>query len=596
MKTPKRGYEFQNVKAPKVPYSVFNLSHKNKLTTKYGALTPTLMLPTIPGDKARVNLSEFTRSMPMLAPIMHNIDIYHHFYYLPWRIIWPEFDDLRTSDTQDLMEFPMFCFRGGSSAANFDYYLGTGSLADYLNVQTSYAPDLENKNLGSFTDDIYVNALPFFAYAKIWNEYYRDENLQDPLPELNPLDFKSPLVIDMNESPGDAVEGTSGTFYDKIFQMQFRAFRKDYFTSALPWEQKGPDVTLSIGDSAPIIGEARLIGGLVSGTIMNTSRIVAGSVLSADDDAVNDAHFTTSRIGNTAGFQQTLQDLTPNGDRTAYVKGEVSTQIPNLQVNTTNLTADLSSATALTINELRRLNMLQRWEELEARGGSRPIEQTLAHFGEYEDDLRLQRPQYLGGMKSPLTISEVLQTSATDEHAESTPLADMAGHGVSADSSFIFKNKFKEFGCIICITSVLPEANYMQGIDRFYLSRDRYDLPWPLFAHMGEQPIYNAEIYNNGVPLSVEADEPVFGYAPRYSEYKYIPDRIHGELRTTLNYWHMARLFSIDPNLNSQFVTTEDFTNTLRNFAVNDEDPIVMQLAFNINMARHLPLWSTPKL
>lgn len=514
---------FNQGMASKPKRSMFDLGHERKFSMNMGQLIPILCEEVVPGDTFQMNTEVLMRLAPLVSPVMHRVNVYTHFFFVPNRLIWDEWKDFITGGDKGNKNpvFPHFLLNGASSS-----YFAPGTLADYLGIAT-----------GNLTEAGYkINALPFRAYANIYNEYYRDQNLQDPIEFL-------------------LSSGTSNGDWPLVRDVRTRAWEKDYFTSALPWTQKGGDVTLPMSGDAPV--KLRAPGQIGTQKFLNADTRVPFS----DEDVMSGANGS----------------LKPSFAQNGVID-------PG---NT--LYADLSQVSSSTIEELRRATKLQMWLEKNARSGSRYIEQILAHFGVRSSDARLQRPEFLGGGKTPVTISEVLQTSSTDA---SSPQANMAGHGIAVGNSHSFKKFFEEHGYVIGIMSVLPRTAYQQGTRRVFKKFDRFDYYWPEFAQLGEQPVYNYELFDQH---GVFDDNQTFGYQSRYSEYKYIPSSVHGDFKSNLSYWHMGRQFANLPTLNEEFIKADP---THRIFAVSDptKAKLYVQIYNNLKAIRPMPYFNVPNL
>lgn len=534
---------FNSIRAKKPNRNVFDLGHERKFSMNMGQLVPILCQEVVPGDSFRVNTEMMLRFAPMLAPIMHRVNVYTHYFFVPNRLLWNQWEDFITGgeDGTSVPVFPTLNF----NSRNMKKLLTVGSLADYMGIPV--VPDNVTPVNG-----MAVNALPFRAYQLIYNEFYRDQNLQDP------------VAINLNSGVATLVET------DELCTLRNRAWEKDYFTSALPWAQRGGEVTLPLSGDANVYYDSE-VGS--SQKLVSAEQGLPGPV-------------ATKGIAS---------KLSTGGGESYLITQESLTETPdyvNIDPNGT-LKADLSDVNSFTINELRRSAALQRWLERNARGGARYIEQILSHFGVRSSDARLQRPEYLGGGKSPVAISEVLQTSSTDS---ASPQANMAGHGMAVGRSHEFKKFFEEHGFIIGIMSVIPRSSYQQGLPRIFSKFDKFDYFFPEFAHLGEQEIKNRELY-----FSFENDgknEDLFGYTPRYAEYKFIPGSVHGDFRTNLSFWHLGRIFSQRPNLNGDFVQVKPETLD-RIFAVNDEaatNKLWIQIYNDVKAIRPMPKFGTPML
>ncbi len=527
---------FNEILVNKPKSNTFNLSHDRKMSMQMGTLTPTLVMDVLPGDKINLNSTQMLRFAPMIAPVMHRIDVFTHFFFVPNRLTWSNWEDFITGgeDGLDNSVFPYIKCDQTTSAP--------GTLADYLGI-----PLLPSAAGSVFQSE--VSALPFAAYSLIFNEYYRDQNLIE----------KRPFEL-VDGYQGDPISG-------KLQMIQNRAWQHDYFTSALPWTQKGPEATIPIGGTAPLIFDA-------TGDYQNTYD-TAGNSLTGTEPLQTDSIFG-------AGSRMI-----------AGITGQPGTKDAILDVSKQHK-ADLSSATSSSINDLRQAFRLQEWLEKNARGGSRYIEVIKSHFGVTSSDARLQRPEYLGGGKSPVTISEVLQTSESGvASTDPTPQGNMAGHGINVGGSNNFSYYAQEHGYIIGIMSVMPKTAYFQGIPKHFKKFDKFDYYFPSFAHLGEQPILTEEIYAQGTIK----DESVFGYTPRYAEYKHMLSSVHGEFRTTLEFWHMARKFDSQPYLNEEFINCDP---TERIFAVQGTptDPveqIYAHIFHDLKATRLMPYFGTPK-
>lgn len=382
-----------------------------------------------------------------------------------------------------------------------------------------------------------VNAFPFAAYQAIFEEYYNDQNVG------------TTVDYELGDGDNSALLG--------IYELRRRSWQHDYLTSALPWTQRGPEAMLPLQGQADVLLDYPNLQATDRNAFIDpaTGAIVGGTQQWSGDELYD---------SNTGTFGV----IDPKG----------------------TLITDLSSATGTTIIELRRAMKLQEWLEKNARGGSRYTEVVKVHFGVESSDKRLQRPEYIGGSKTPIKISEVLNTSAT----ASSPQGNMSGHGVSVGGGQAFSYRAEEHGYIISIMSVMPETAYQQGIPRHFLRNDKFDYYWAEFAHIGEQAIYNDEVYVKGDVNENEAFAP-WGYTPRYSEYKFIPNTVHGDFRFSLDFWHMGRKFSDLPPLDYSFMEM-DWNEVDRIFAVQDgTDNLWCQVINEVNAKRLMPIFGTPK-
>lgn len=468
----------------------FSLSHKVTFSCDQGELVPCSLVEVLPGDIFRHSTSALIRLSPILAPIFSQLNVSVFQFFVPHRIVWDSWEDFITGgeDGQDNSAFPNITFASG---------VAVGSLGDYLGV----VPGVNNIN---------VSALPFRAYATIYNEWFRDQDLQTKLAV----------------SKADGLDTTTSTVLKNI------NWEKDYFTSARPFEQKGPQVTIPIGTAAP-----------VNTTAASGADISVYSTLAAAQVRLN----------------------TPAG---AYLTRGPTTAVPQ------NLFADLSSVTGIPVTELRLALSLQRFEEISARYGSRYVEYLMSRFGVRSSDARLQRPELLARSKEVVQISEVLQT------AEGTnPVGELRGHGIAAMRSRRYLRFFEEHGYVMTLMAVQPKTMYVQGLARTWNRRDKYDFFQQETQHIGQQEILNKEIY-----AAAASPNGTFGWQDRYDEYRRQESRIAGEFRTSaLDFWHQARIFSSEPALNSAFVTSNP---TERNFFVPSEDVIYVTANHSIQARR----------
>lgn len=492
--------------------NVFDLTHDHKTSLNMGYLVPTMCLEAIPGDKFELSAEHLCRMAPLVAPMMHRLDVRHEYFFIPYRLLWDKWEMFIT-DKKDPLFPPAFPFK----TIDENNY---GLLADYLGIPQPIGVQAEN-----------VSALFFAAYQFVWNEFYRDQNLQDE------VDYK--LIDGDNNGNGD------------LGVLRRRAWEHDYFTAALPFAQKGEAVTIPVAgfEDVPV-------------KINNLDHV-------GDDFDVNGAWLPPSPADPFL-----VRGGVPSDGATGVDANHPYAETSSIDNGTT------------TINDLRRANALQRFLEKLARGGSRYVETIYAMFGVKSPDSRLQRPEYITGVKTPIAISEVLNTTGTDEN----PQGNMAGHGIAAGAGSYGSYFVQEHGVIMCMTSVMPRTAYQQGIPKHFLKMTSpYEYFFPDFAHIGEQEVLNKEIY----AFQGDAGNDTFGYTPRYAEYKVAPSRVSGDFRTTLSFWHMGRIFSSPPALNGSFVECVPREDV---FAVTDPDAqkIYMHVQHRVKAVRRMPRFGTP--
>lgn len=494
-----------------IPRSSFNRNHGYKTSFDSGDLVPFYVDEALPGDTFSLRASLFARLATPIVPIMDNIFMETFFFAVPYRLVWENWkkfngEQTNVSDSTDYLVPEMIAPAGGVQA---------GSLSDYMGIPINIA-------------GLKFTSLWHRAYNLIFNEWFRDQNLQDSIP------------VPMGDGPD--------TYTD--FIVRKRNKRPDYFTSCLPWPQKGAAVTIPIGTSAPISYGA--IGNSGSLGLKNSA-------------------------GSWVGMES--NDVLLHGSNTAVT------------TDTNKLYADLSAASAQTINSLRQAFQIQKLLERNARGGTRYTEILQNHFGVTSPDARLQRPEYLGGSSTRINISTVAQTSPT---SGANALGDLAAFGVAADTTPGWTKSFTEHTLIIGLINVRADLNYQQGLHRKFSRRSRYDFYWPALAHIGEQAVLNKEIY----ATATATDDQVFGYQERWAEYKYAPNQITGKLRSTyatpLDFWHLAQKFTSLPALNDTFI--KDSPPITRCIAVPSEPQFILDSYINLKCARPMPMYSIPGL
>lgn len=521
-------HQFAMVPKADIPRSTFNIQHTHKTTFDAGYLVPVYVDEVLPGDTFSLRMTAFTRLATPLFPIMDNLHLDSFFFFVPNRLLWTNWQKFMGQQTNPGDSISYTIPQQVSPAGGY----AVGSLQDYMGLPT--VGQIAGANTVSHS------ALHTRAYNLIYNEWFRDENLQNS------------LTVDTGNGPDATPETT--------YALRRRGKRHDYFTSALPWPQKGSSVMLPLGTSAPIL---------------RTNNAAGWNVYLAGGNTLAPTNAIQSSAGSLIEATPNQVSLDPNG----------------------GLYADLSTATAATINQLRQSFQIQKLLERDARGGTRYTEIVRAHFGVISPDARLQRPEYLGGGTSSITINPIAQTSATNITGGSTPVGTLAAMGTGLANSHGFTQSFTEHGVIIGLVSVRADLTYQQGLRRMWSRSTRYDFYFPAFAMLGEQSILNKEIYCDGSAN----DAGVFGYQERWAEYRYNPSMITGLFRSTsagtIDPWHLAQKFTSLPTLNTTFIQdTPPVSRVVAVGAAANGQQFIFDSFFQVKAARPLPMYSVPGL
>lgn len=532
---------FTSVKLTKPPRSFFDLSHDRRSSTRMGKLTPIFITETLPNDTFKARSEILCRFAPMIVPIMHRVNVFVHWFFVPNRILWSDWELFITGGRLGTETPPVPpCVKIDDVLALELDLLDERSLADHMCMAT-----IGDGSYGTWGDRT-MDILPFIGYSKIWYDYYRDRNFEAD------SDYEFPL--------GSGSLVLNSTTIPRYLGMKTRMWQHDYFTSALPFTQRGDEVLLPIQGSGEV-------------TYLPTSL-----AFQADGDPATAGNVTVDGSGNIN---------TPAAE---------DSRIENIdQVNITQ--------SEVSMNDFRVALALQKWMERNALAGSRYNESIMAHFNRRTSDGRLQRAEYLGGGKVTVKISEVVNTAySIDNNDNIVPPANMSGHGFVVDGTNGFTYNCEEHGFIMAIASVMPTSGYITGAHRMYFGRNSFlDYPWPVFAHLGEQEVKKYELWITTTTLPVSrAAQPLFGYQSRYADWKHIRSSVHGSFRSTMNYWHLNRKFASEPTLSATFNRFEDSLQD-RVFAVSGEvaegaDVIWLHIYNNVSVVRSLPYYGTPTL
>lgn len=531
--------------------SKFLRPSQHKTTFNTGDLIPIFIDEILPGDTVIMDMASIIRMSTPIYPVMDNAFCDIYYFYVPNRLVWEHWREFNGQNNTTFWEQTVEYQIPTTTAPSGGWAKGT--IADYMGIPTQ-------------VENIEINSMPFRAYCLIYNEWFRDENL------------KQPANIDLGDSTGTGSNGNNYITDAQYGGMPCKAAKyPDYFTTALPEPQKGPDIYIPLGSTAPVTG----VLGVLSHGLPNTTE-----------------HVVLNRMAGTAG--STAVQITGQVQSTTQSSRGIHYDIPDTWTPaggstwSNNLIADLSQATGATINQLRQAFAIQRLYEKDARGGTRYTEIIRSHFGVISPDARQQRPEYLGGSRFPINISQVIQQSATDDV---TPQGNVAAYSMTGMSKHTFTKSFTEHGYIIGLAVVRTDHTYQQGIERMWSRKNRFDFYWPSLANIGEQAILNKEIYAQGTDI----DEEAFGYQEAWAEYRYKPNRVSSAFRsnyqTTLDAWHYADYYTSQPILGSTWID-ETRSNVNRTIAVQDqlEDQFIADFYFKETMVRPMPVYSIPGL
>lgn len=525
--------------------STFDRSASVKTSFNVGEIIPFYIDEVLPGDTFNVRTSKVVRLQTLLTPVMDNIYLDTYFFFVPNRLVWKHWKEFNGENTESawipVTEYEVPQIKAPESGWS------VGTIADYLGIPVN-VPNIE------------VSALPFRAYALCINEWFRDQNLQDPV--YIPDDETTVTGVNTGNFVQDLAKGGKPYIASKYH---------DYFTSALPAPQKGPDVAIAVGGSTPVVGNGMSLG------LTNGTKYGGLAVLSAD-----------MRL-SPSSYGASVSSTTPTESAVNGVMGVTT------EAEKSGLVADLSGLSVMTINQLRMAFQIQKLYEKDARGGTRYVEVLKSHFGVTSPDSRLQRPEYLGGNRLPINVNQVVQNSGTMDGT--TPQGNVAGYSVTADTHSDFVKSFTEHGFVLGLCVARYDHTYQQGIERFWSRKDRFDYYWPVLANIGEQAILNKEIYAQGT----EVDDQVFGYQEAWADYRYKPSRVSGEMRSvyekSLDVWHLGDDYSALPKLSADWIR-EDKANVDRVLAVQSSvsNQLFGDFYIQNKTTRPMPLYSIPGL